>query len=152
MDTPVWRRWLKIYIYGGSIILGGVLLFKYTTPTDEKLIASLSPELRLQYEEERKLRQEEQRELMRIVQETAKSNEPIWKTGPIDSPWEKKKGGEVVKNENFFDKIQKTRAEEAQKDELQRIREELDSLRAQSMKKTSDIVNERKSKDWWKFW
>lgn len=152
MDVPVWRKWLKIYVYGGAIILSGVLLFKYTTPTDEKLIASLSPELRLQYEREKKLRQDEQRELMRIVQETAKSNDPIWKTGPIESPWEKKKTGEFVKNENFFDNIQKTRAEEAQKDELKRIREELDSLRAQSMQKTSGIVSEKKGSSWWKVW
>lgn len=152
MDIPVWRKWLKIYVYGGAIIMSGVLLFKYTTPSDEKLIASLSPELRLQYEREKKLRQDEQRELMRIVQETAKSNDPIWKTGPIESPWEKKKTGEFVKNENFFDNIQKTRAEEAQKDELMKIREELDALRAQSVQKTTEIVNERKGSSWWKIW
>ncbi|KAL3232095.1 Assembly factor CBP4 [Nakaseomyces bracarensis] len=152
MDIPVWRRWLKIYAYGGAIILSGVLLFKYTTPSDEKLIASLSPELRLQYEKEKKLRQEEQKELMRVVQETAKSNDPIWKTGPIESPWEKKKGGDNVKNESFFDNVQKTRAEEAQKDELKRIREELDTLRAQSVQKTNEIVTEKKGSSWWKPW
>ncbi|EDO19020.1 hypothetical protein Kpol_2002p91 [Vanderwaltozyma polyspora DSM 70294] len=144
MESPLWVRWLKVYAVGGVIIGSGALLFKYTTPTDEQLIASLSPELRLQYETERKLRQAEQQELMKIVQTTAESDQPIWKTGPIKSPWEK--DTETVQQKEMF---QKARADVAQREELQRIRKELAEIRQKSEQKTQEIVN---TKSWWKFW
>lgn len=67
----------------------GVVLFKYTVPTDEQLIASFSPEVRADYEKNRRLRQEEQKALMEIVKKTAALNDPIWKTGSIKSPLER---------------------------------------------------------------
>lgn len=76
-------------IYGGGIIGTGYLLFKYTVPTPEELLARMSPELRSKVEAERGLRELEQQKLMEIVKQTSASNEPIWKTGDLYNPWEK---------------------------------------------------------------
>ncbi|CAI2010787.1 hypothetical protein SEUBUCD646_0G04260 [Saccharomyces eubayanus] len=146
MERPLWVRWLKVYAIGGAVIGGGALLFKYTTPTDEQLISQLSPELRLQYEREKNLRQAEQRALMKIVQETSQSDDPIWKTGPLQSPWERK--GDNVQSRDHFAKV---RAEEVQKEELSRIRNELSQLRSETEENTKKIV-ENKHGSWWKFW
>lgn len=144
MDKPLWFRWLRVYAVGGAIILSGFILFKYTTPTDEDIINALSPELRLQYERERKLRQAEQQELMKIVQRTTNSNDPIWKTGPIQSPWERNTG-ELETHEQF----QRLKADQIQKEELERIRQELDQIRQQTSLKTNEIS---KNKSWWNLW
>lgn len=88
-QKPLWYRWTRVGVVGFSIIATGGLLFKYTVPTDEQLIAKFSPEIRAEYERNKEMRQKEQQELMRIAQETAASNEPIWKTGKIKSPFEK---------------------------------------------------------------
>ncbi|QLG72164.1 hypothetical protein HG535_0C05180 [Zygotorulaspora mrakii] len=145
MERPLWVRWLRVWAVGGAIIGGGVLLFKYTTPTDEEIINSLSPELRLQYEKERNLRQAEQQELMNIVKETSLSDKPIWKTGPINSPWEKGEKSAVANRDQF----QRLKAKEVQKEELQRIREELAQIRQQTSTATDRIVEEKK-KSWWR--
>lgn len=143
MVSPGFTRWLKVYAAGGSIILGGILLFKYTTPTDEELVKALSPELRLQYERERNLRQAEQQELMKIVQETIKSKDPIWKTGSIDSPWERDSAQQTK------EQFQRLKADQVQKEELQRIREELDKIRVDSLNQTNEALAK---KSWWKLW
>ncbi|CDK24954.1 unnamed protein product [Kuraishia capsulata CBS 1993] len=103
--------WKKFILYGGGIVGSGVLLYKFTTPTEEQLIARLSPELRAEYENNRQFRQQEQQELMKIVQETAASSEPIWKTGSIVSPWDRDpatqglpKGTELLVKKQTFEK------------------------------------------------
>ncbi|SCU82948.1 LAME_0C03444g1_1 [Lachancea meyersii CBS 8951] len=143
MDKPLWFRWLRVYAFGGAIIATGCVLFKYTTPSDEELIKALSPELRLQFERERQLRQAEQQELMNIVRETAKSQDPIWKTGSIDSPFERNAG------QQSRDQFQRLKAEEIQREELQRIRQELQQIRQESVEKTQQGVPSVK---WWKLW
>ena len=143
MESSGFLRWGKVFAAGGSIILTGVLLFKYTTPTDEQLIQALSPELRLQYERERNLRQAEQQELMKVVQQTMKSKDPIWKTGTVDSPWERN-GTQATK-----DQFQRLKADQVQKEELERIRQELDKIRMESLDQTDMIVSK---KSWWSLW
>lgn len=147
MEVPLWIRWLKVWGYGGAIIATGCLLFKYTTPTDEEIINSLSPELRMQYEREKSLRQAEQQELMRIVKQTSQSDDPIWKTGSIQSPWENS-GSPQLTNRQQFDKL---KADQVQKEELKRINEELAKIRQETNNGTGKIVDQ-KSKSWWKFW
>lgn len=89
MEKPLWYRWARIGVVGSSIVGAGVLLFKYTTPTDEQLVARFLPEIRRDYERNRELRQLEQQELMKVAQATAASSDPIWKTGKIPNPWER---------------------------------------------------------------
>ncbi|CCE63405.1 hypothetical protein TPHA_0E03150 [Tetrapisispora phaffii CBS 4417] len=149
MDTPLWLRWAKVYAAGGVIIGTGLLLFKYVTPTDEQLLNSFSPEVRLEYEQQKKLREAEQQELMKVVQQTSTSNDPIWKTGSIVSPWERADEGKNDPNQRYA--FQKLKSSEVQKDELKKIRDELQQLRVQSEAKTNQIVQE-KMKNWWKFW
>lgn len=144
MEKPLWLRWLRVYAVGGAIIGTGLILFKYTTPTDEELVNSLSPELRLQYERERKLRQAEQQELMKIVQETAGSTDPIWKTGPIQSPWDRSTDGARTREQ-----FQRVKADQVQKEELQRIRQELEQIRHDSQNKTKEAAE---NQSWWKRW
>ncbi|AQZ13045.1 CBP4 (YGR174C) [Zygosaccharomyces parabailii] len=147
METPLWIRWLKVWGYGGLIVATGCLLFKYTTPTDEQIINSLSPELRMQYEREKSLRQAEQQELMKIVKRTAESDDPIWKTGSIQSPFENSNAPQI-KNRQQFEKL---KADQVQREELKRINEELAKIRQETSTGTKQIVDER-SKGWWKFW
>lgn len=111
-------------IYGGGIIGLGVVLFKYTVPTDEELLAKMSPEIRAKVESQRELRQQEQKKLMEIVQRTSKSNDPIWKTGELYNPWE------GTGNKLLVDKInyEKETADVKVKSELEKAKEEQEQL------------------------
>lgn len=129
-----------MYFAGGCIIGTGVLLYIYTTPTDEELIASFSPEIRADYEKNRELRQQEQMEVMKIAQKTAKSNDPIWKTGPIGSPFEKEQRNlsqQMVDQQLFFNE----RAKKEHMDEIQKAQLEIDEAKKLAGKKP-----------WWKVW
>lgn len=142
-------RWVKVYMMGGMVIGTGLLLYKYIRPTDEELIARFSPELRLQYEREKGLRRAEQEALMRVVRQTSESNDPIWMTGPIKSPWEINSDKNSYKGTNVSSQSDKQFAEQRQIEELNKVQQELELLRQDSEKRTQEIVNE-KSK--WKFW
>lgn len=139
---PLWYRWAKVPLTGGAIIGTGVFLYYTIIPTDEELISRFSTEVRAQYERDKELRQKEQQELMRIVQETAKSNEPIWKTGRITSPFEKETRGKVTTLVDPNDLYQ-------QKEDAKRAQEVSDA-QAQFLE-TERLVAEQK-KSWWKFW
>ncbi|KAK8440931.1 assembly factor cbp4 [Candidozyma auris] len=139
---PAWRAWARVYVTGACIIGTGVLLFKYTVPTDEELISRFSPEIRADYERNKKLRQQEQQELMKIVKETYKSNDPIWKAGPIKSPFEKDGRGvdpHLVDKTSFF----KNEEDNKRKAEIEKANAELEE--------TETLLKSSK-KSWWKFW
>jgi cell division protein FtsB len=112
-------------IWGGGIIGLGVVLFKFTVPTEEELLAKMSPEMRAQVERNRELRQEEQRMLMAIVQKTAKSDEPVWKTGELFNPWEGTGNKLLIDKVNF----EKEQALNKQKSELEQLREQQEKLK-----------------------
>lgn len=112
---------------GGSITGLGVVLFKFTTPTDEQLIAKMSPEVRAQYERERGLRRKEQEELIRIVKQTSASNDPIWMTGPIKSPLEAR--GEQMK---VREQRERELADQRQQEELINIRKQIEEAQAKA--------------------
>lgn len=132
-----WYKWVRVWGWGSGIVGTGVLLYNFTVPTDEELIAKFSPEVRANYEKNKELRQKEQEELMKIARETAKSNDPIWKTGKIASPFERDTRGvdpKLVDAAKFFQEEEesKKRAEVAEADaELL----ETEKLMAQSKKK-----------------
>lgn len=139
MERPLWYRWAKIVVYGAGIVTSGVLLFKYTVPTDEELISRFSPEVRAQYEKNRALRQKEQEELMKIVQKTAASNDPIWKAGPIGSPFEKdtrRTNPNLVDQQKFYAQ----QGAEFKKEQIEAANKELEEL--------NELVGQKK-KHWW---
>lgn len=138
---PLWYKWARVYVIGFGIIGTGVLLYKYTTPTDEQLIARFSPEVRAHYEQNRALRQQEQQELMELVKKTSSSNDPIWKTDKIKSPFEKDGRGvdpKLVNETQFF----KDQEDAKRKQEVERANAEL--------AETEQLVSSSK-KRWW-FW
>lgn len=110
---------------------------KYTTPTDEELIARFSPEVRANYEKNKLLRQKEQEELMKIVRQTSQSNDPIWKTGKIASPFEKDTRGVDPRLVNPIE-FQKNQEEAKLRAEVDRADAELaetENLLAQSKRR-----------------
>lgn len=141
MEKPLWYRWARVWVTGFSIIATGVLLFKYTVPTDEELIARFSPEIRADYERNKALRQKEQQELMKIAQQTAQSSDPIWMTGKITLPFEKdtrKKVTELVNRDNFLAAKQ-----------LEQRKSEVESAKAQ-LAETEQLVSQQK-KSWFRW-
>jgi hypothetical protein len=123
-QKPLWYRWARVGVVGFSIIATGSLLFKYTVPTDEQLIAKFSPEIRAEYERNREIRQKEQQELMKIARETAASDDPIWKTGRIKSPFEKD-GRNTDPKLVDIEKYNRERGDEFKKLEVERAQQEL---------------------------
>lgn len=139
MEPTLFQRIAKGSVYGGAVIGLGVVLFKYTTPTDEELVAKLSPELRADYEQNRELRQREQQELMKIVRKTSASNDPIWKTDKIGLPFE-------TNTRNMDPKLVDYRQfelERAQKHQQLQYEQSL-----QEMKEAEKLI---KKKRWWFF-
>lgn len=141
-EKPLWYRWARVGFVGASIITTGVLLFKYTTPSDEELIARFSPEVRRDYERNRELRQREQQELMKNAQLTAASNDPIWKTGRISSPWDKDTKNTDQKLVDAV-KFHQEKANEFKKEQIE--------LAQQELLETERIVAEKKKRffSWW---
>jgi len=144
MEKPLWYRWARVYAVGAGIVGVGFLLYYNIVPTDEELVKRLSPELRAQYEKEKGLRRREQEELMKIVQKTAASNDPIWKTGPIKSPFEHH-GEQLI---DVKQKYEKDMAEKKQLEELERIRSELEEAQLKTKQETDDQI---KKKSWFRW-
>ena len=79
--------------------------------------------------------------MIEIVKETSSSSDPIWKAGPIGSPFEKEQRNlsmELVDAELFH----KTKHEEQQKQEIDRANEE---------SKEAERLMQQNKKPWWKF-
>ena len=125
MSSPTMMMIKHSVIWGGGIIGLGVLLFKFTVPTDEELLSRMSPEIRAQVEKNRELRQREQELLMEIVKKSSKSNEPIWKTGDLYNPWEGT-GGKII-----IDKValEREQADNKQMKELDKLKEQAEALK-----------------------
>lgn len=141
-ELPIWAKWAKVNLVGFGIIGFGILCYKYTTPTDEQLISRMSPEVRSQYEREKDLRRKEQEELIKIVKKTSASNDPIWMTGPIQSPFEYKESQLMSK-----EKRERDIATKDQELELAQIRQKIEEAQNEAKKE-----NEATKKGWfnWK--
>ncbi|XBW37044.1 hypothetical protein QEN19_002624 [Hanseniaspora menglaensis] len=142
------KAWIRVYVAGGTIIGAGFWLYNNVVPTPEELLEEFSPELREKYFREKELRELEQRELIKIVKQTMKSNDPIWKTGPIKSPWERDSLIVDKVKEQQQDTFKSEREQSLELKELKRIREELSKIRNESAKQTEDIVNEKRKNSW----
>lgn len=140
LEPPKLQKLVRAGIYGTGIIVLGFTLFRYTTPTEEQLISRFSPEIRAEYEQNKLLRQQEQQELMKIVQQTSKSNDPIWKTGKISSPFEKDTRG---MNPNLVDqkKFERQQALAHQQHQVEQSQLQL--------QETEKLLTK---KPWYKFW
>lgn len=136
MDPLVARAYLRGLLYGSGIIATGVILFKYTTPTDEELIARFSPEIRADYEKNKALRQQEQKELMELVKKTTASNDPIWKTGKIGSPFERDTRGMDPKLVNLQE-FEKEKGLKYQQEQIEKSEKELQEAKELLKKKSS---------------
>lgn len=125
MSSPNMIMLKHTLIWGGGIIGLGVLLFKFTVPTDEELLSKMSPEIRAQVEKNRELRQQEQRMVMEIAQKTAKSGQPIWKTGELYNPWEGTGNKLLVDKVNF----EREQAIKKQQSDLEALKEQQSKLK-----------------------
>ncbi|CCH60396.1 hypothetical protein TBLA_0C05990 [Henningerozyma blattae CBS 6284] len=141
MQRSVLMRWMKVYAYGGAVIATGVLLFKYTTPTDQQLLDSFSPENRALYEKNKKLRHLEQQELIDMARTSTQRNDPIWKTGAIPSPLERNRN-EPLNNDVF--NIQARLETENQQKIIKNAKDELQQIRK--------LEEQKNNNSWWKFW
>lgn len=148
MERSLYWRWVRVCAVGGSIIGSGILLYKYSRPTDEELIGKFSPEVRREYEANKKLREEEQRELIKIVQKSSKSKDPIWKTGPLQSPFER---GNLTSYSNsaVLAKAERQQAERHEQEEIDKVRQKLQILKDQQRQEEEA---KKTSKSWWNFW
>ncbi|KAJ2618092.1 assembly factor cbp4 [Coemansia sp. RSA 1365] len=64
-------------------IMGVAVLLRYTiVPDEEKVLKSLSPELRAEYERNKVKRREQHDAIMAQMMENAKSDKPIWDVSP----------------------------------------------------------------------
>ncbi|KAJ1891903.1 hypothetical protein LPJ71_007550, partial [Coemansia sp. S17] len=60
-------------------IMGVAVLLRYTiVPDEDKMIRSLSPELRAEYERNKDKRREQHDAIMAQIIENSKSDKPIW--------------------------------------------------------------------------
>ncbi|KAK5961269.1 Cbp4p PWA37_001802 [Arxiozyma heterogenica] len=148
MERSLFWRWVRVYIVGGSIVGSGLLLYKYSRPTDEELISKFSPEVRREYEANKKLREEEQRELIKIVQESANSKDPIWKTGPLQSPFERGNLGSYSNN-TVLERAKRQQLEKREQEEIDKVRQNIEALKEQQRQEKE---TKKANKSWWKFW
>ncbi len=137
--------WAKAIFWSSSIVALGFILLKYATPDSEKLLKEMSPDVRRQVEENKELRMKEQEELMKIVKKTAASKDPIWKTGPIKSPWDPDYKRTAESSLVSKQKLEKMKASEEQKAKLAKLKNQ------QAL--TEDIEKKDKAtKRWFRFW
>ncbi|KAJ1753437.1 hypothetical protein LPJ78_003804 [Coemansia sp. RSA 989] len=62
-------------------IMGTALLLRYTiVPDEEKMLKSLGPETRAEYERNKEQRRQQHEKIMAQMMESAKSDQPIWKS------------------------------------------------------------------------
>jgi len=137
--------WAKAIFWSSSIAGLGFVLLKYATPNSDQLLKEMSPDVRRQAEKNMELRMKEQEELMKIVKRTAASNDPIWKTGPIQSPWDsdyKRTAESPLVSKQKFEKL---KAAEKQKEKLQ-------ALKNQQILTESIEKKDKAAKSWFKFW
>ncbi|KAJ2235226.1 assembly factor cbp4 [Coemansia sp. RSA 485] len=64
-------------------IMGVAVLLRYTiVPDEDKMLKSMSPELRAEYERNKDKRREQHDIIMKQILENAKSDKPIWDVAP----------------------------------------------------------------------
>ncbi|KAJ2073058.1 assembly factor cbp4, partial [Coemansia sp. S100] len=76
-------------------IMGVAVLLRYTiVPDEDKMIRSLSPELRAEYERNKDKRREQHDAIMAQIIENSKSDKPIW---DVSSPPQAKRAADGSK-------------------------------------------------------
>ncbi|KAI8325507.1 hypothetical protein GQ54DRAFT_254430 [Martensiomyces pterosporus] len=65
-------------------IMSVAVLLRYTiVPDEDKIIKSMSPEVRAEYEKNKSKRREQHDAIMAQIIENAKSDKPIWDVSPV---------------------------------------------------------------------
>ncbi|KAJ2470394.1 hypothetical protein GGI02_002954 [Coemansia sp. RSA 2322] len=68
-------------------IMSVAVLLRYTiVPDEDKMLRSLSPELRAEYERNKEKRREQHDAIMSQIVENSKSDKPIWDVSPSKRP------------------------------------------------------------------
>lgn len=73
---PEAKRWFQFLSYAGIFVASGIIFTKYFTPSDEKFLNELSPELKRQYEAEKAIRARADAIMQRKAEQT--SDNPAW--------------------------------------------------------------------------
>ncbi|MCJ1427605.1 assembly factor cbp4 [Sticta canariensis] len=76
--------YLKMFIGGAVLCIGGPALIIYVTPTEEELFKRYNPELQKRSLENRQATQEGYEHFVGKLKEYSKSNKPIWEMAALD--------------------------------------------------------------------
>ncbi|KAG9307642.1 hypothetical protein G9A89_023207 [Geosiphon pyriformis] len=72
------QRWIGTIVVSGAVIGFGYGLMKLTSPSDEKVYQSLSPELKKEVDKNRETNREKNAALMALLKKAAESEKPVW--------------------------------------------------------------------------
>ncbi|ODQ65430.1 hypothetical protein NADFUDRAFT_83405 [Nadsonia fulvescens var. elongata DSM 6958] len=77
-EYPILKKTIRVSVASIGIVGLGVLLLKYTTPTDEELISRLSPDLKAKYYASLQDRKGSSQAILNQVEVNARSTDPAW--------------------------------------------------------------------------
>ncbi|KAL6721874.1 Assembly factor cbp4 [Lecanora helva] len=101
--------WLKMFLVGGVICVGGPALVYYVSPTEEELFKRYNPELQKRSLENREQKQQDFNNFVNKLKEYSKSDKPIWIAAAEDEA--RIKADRVKEQQRIAEEIQKRRDE-----------------------------------------
>ncbi|KAK9471499.1 uncharacterized protein V1510DRAFT_404183 [Dipodascopsis tothii] len=134
----VFTSWLRTTAYGAGIVGFGVWCWIYTTPSDEELLNSLSPEIRAKYDESLKTKSERQRAFANLIKANVESGLPAWQLVPSEDNIKR------LKELNDNDPLQSAK-ESA-------MRSAAETFRQQELAEQRAGTKAPSGKSWYRFW
>ncbi|KAI1463708.1 CBP4-domain-containing protein [Daldinia caldariorum] len=102
------RTWVKMFVVGGAVCIGGPALVRWVQPTDEELFQKYNPELQKKSLERRYEKQKEFDDFVTKLKEYSKSDKPIWF---VQKEVEEKQKQEALRRESLAAEEAKARKE-----------------------------------------